>query len=169
MLGSDYRELIVLKRDNALKKNGILIGGILLTTAALLGSLLFGNLLTLLPVFILGFGTWWFWTCNRIEYEYIISGDELTLTKILAESRRKPMMSVSIMKFTAFGPLRDAPQGSHGQTTVIACAAQDETAYYAEFDHDSLGQTRLIWTPNDDILEYLSKHMPRNLNFRYPQ
>ncbi len=168
MLGSDYRELIVLRTDNAAKKNGILIGGALLTVAALIFSLLFGNLLTMIAAFAVGVGTWWLWTCNRIEYEYVITGDELTLTKILAESRRKPMTALLLNKVTAFGRLREAPARTSGQTLVLACAAQDDTAYYADFDHETLGHARLIWTPNDDILEYLSKHLPRNIGFRYP-
>ena len=70
-------------------------------------------------------------------------------------------------KFTAFGNLREAPQPSPSMTLVLACTAQDETAFYADFDHPELGQTRLVWTPNDDILLYLTKHMPRTLGFRW--
>jgi len=167
MLGSDYRELIVPRTDNASKKAGILIGGALVTIAALILSLLFGNILTLIPVAALGIGVWWLWTNNRIEYEYIIAGDELTLTKILAESRRKPMTAISIKKCTAFGKLAEAPARAAGQTIILACSAQDETAYFGDFEHDTLGNTRLIWTPNDDILEYLSKHLPRNIGYRF--
>ena len=123
MLGSDYRELIVLRTDNAAKKNGILIGGALLTVAALIFSLLFGNLLTMIAAFAVGVGTWWLWTCNRIEYEYVITGDELTLTKILAESRRKPMTALSLNKVTAFGRLRErgaaqAPRAAGGDARL---------------------------------------------------
>lgn len=167
MLGSDYRELIVPRLDNQGKKAGILIGGSVLTAIVTLGALLTSRFILLLPALIAGFGTWYLWTQNRIEYEYIISGDELEVTKILAESRRKPMMSISTMKFTAFGNLREAPQPSPSMTLVLACTAQDETAFYADFDHPELGQTRLIWTPNDDILLYLTKHMPRTLGFRW--
>ncbi len=166
MLGSDYRELIVPKTDNALQKAAILIGGSAVTAAAVLLSLFSGYFLLLILAAGIGFGTWFLWTNNRIEYEYVISEDELNITKILAQSRRKPMIAVSVRKFTAFGALRDAPQSSSSQTLVLACSAQDEHAYYAEFDHEKLGQTRLIWTPNDDILKYLCKYLPRNLNFR---
>ncbi len=166
MLGSDYRELIVPKTDNGLQKTLILLGGSALTAALLIFSLLSGFMILLLLATALGFGTWYLWTCKRIEYEYVIAGDELNITKILAQSRRKPMMAVSIKKFTAFGRLSEA-EGSGSRTLVLACSAQDDTAYYADFDHESLGESRLVWTPNDDILEYLSKHLPRNLGFRF--
>ncbi|MBQ8920756.1 MAG: hypothetical protein IJ060_01165 [Oscillospiraceae bacterium] len=166
MLGSDYRELIVPKTDNTLQKALILIGGGALTVVLLLFSLISGYMLMLFLAAGAGFGTWYLWTSKRIEYEYVIAGDELNITKILAQSRRKPMMAVSIKKFTAFGKLPEA-EGGESLTTVLACSAQDENAYYADFEHESLGNTRLIWTPNDDILEYLSKHMPRNLGYRF--
>lgn len=167
MLGSDYRELIVPKLDNQGKKFGMLIGGAALTIAALTFSFISGKFLLLFLVAALGFGTWYFWIQNSIEYEYIISGDELQITKILAQSKRKPLLTVSIKTFTAFGKLKDAEPISDSATKAIACSMQDDTAFYADFDHADYGQTRLIWTPNDDILLYLAKHLPRPLGFRW--
>lgn len=167
MLGSDYRELIVPKSDNAAQRTAILIGGAVLTAACAVFALVSGRPLLLIPAAALGFGTWYLHFINRIEYEYIISGDELTVTKILGESKRKPMLTVSIRKFTAFSPMRDAEPAAAGQTIVLACTAQDDTAFCADFDHEQYGQSRLIWTPNDDILLYLAKHLPRNLGFRW--
>ena len=167
MLGSDYRELIVPKLDNAMKKYALLIGGIALTALILIVSLVSGAFWLLLIAAALGFGTWYLWVQNSIEYEYVISGDELQITKILAQSKRKPMLTVSITKFTAFGKLREAEPAPDSATTVLACSAQDETAFCADFDHDEYGRTRLIWTPNDDILLYLAKHLPRTLGFRW--
>ena len=167
MLGSDYRELIVPKTDNALQRTAILIGGIVLTAASAVFSIVSGRPLLLILTAALGFGTWYLYFINRIEYEYIISGDELCVTKILGESRRKPMLTVSVRKFTAFKPMRDAEPSDAGQTIVLACSAQDDAAFCADFDHEQYGQTRLIWTPNDDILLYLTKQLPRNLGFRW--
>ncbi|MBR3446472.1 MAG: hypothetical protein IKH27_01525 [Oscillospiraceae bacterium] len=167
MLGSDYRELIVPKNDNMLQRAAILIGGAVLTGACAVFALVTGRPLLLIPAAALGFGTWYLHFLNRIEYEYIISGDELSVTKILGESKRKPMLTVSVRKFTAFKPMRDAEPTGSGQTIVLACTAQDDTAFCADFDHDQYGQTRLIWTPNDDILLYLTKQLPRNLGFRW--
>lgn len=167
MLGSDYRELIVPKLDNQAKKYGILIGGVLLTALSVIIALAGGFVWMLVIGLALGFGTWYLFTQERIEYEYIISGDELAVTKIIAESKRKPMLTVSLRKFTAFGSLKDAGAPSDSLTLVLACSAQDSAAFYAEFDHDELGQTRLVLTPNDDILLYLAQHLPRSLGFRW--
>ncbi|MBR3046290.1 MAG: hypothetical protein IKI45_17630 [Oscillospiraceae bacterium] len=167
MLGSDYRELIVPRLDNHAKKYGMLIGGIALTAATVLYALVSGSFWILLISAALGFGTWYFWMQNSVEYEYVISSDELQITKILAESKRKPMLTVTLDKFTAFGRLREAENISSSATTVLACTAQDDTAFCADFDHPEYGQTRLIWTPNDDILLYLVKKLPRSIGFRW--
>ena len=167
MLGSDYRELIVPKLDNYSKKYVILIAGIALTAAAALYALISRHFLILLAATALGFGTWLLFIRNSIEYEYVISGDQLQITKILAQSMRKPMLTVTFDRFTAFGRLKEAENLSSSATTVLACTAQDDTAFYADFDHAELGRTRLIWTPNDDILLYLAKHLSRTLGFRW--
>ena len=167
MLGSDYRELIVPKLDNQTQRSAYLIGGIALTAASAVISFVTGRPLLLILTAALGILTWYFVYTSRIEYEYIISGDELAVTKILSESKRKPMLTVSITKFTAFKSMQEAEPASAAQTIVLACSAQDNTAFCADFDHEQYGQTRLIWTPNDDILLYLDKHLPRNLGFRW--
>lgn len=164
MLGSDYRELIVPRLDSKARSTAVLIGGCALVLAALLLMLLTGKLLLLLLVAALGIGTWYLWTTQRVEYEYIISGDQLEITKILAESRRKPMITVSIKDFTAFRRLTEVTDGSTGQTLVLACSAQDDTAYCADMEQQNM---RIVFTPNEDILRYLELHLPRSLNFRY--
>ncbi len=165
MLGSDYRELIVPKLDNSGKAAGILIGGGLLTLVLAALSFLTTTFLLFLAT-AAGVATWYFWTQERIEYEYIISGDQLDVTKIIAQSKRKPMLTVSIRKFESFCNLRDAADAG-SRTLVLACSGQDSSAFCADFDHEELGATRLVFTPNDDILLYLSKHLPRNLGFRW--
>ena len=167
MLGSDYRELIVPRLDNSAKKYGILLGGCALTLVSVVIALVSGRFIMLLLSLVLGFGTWYLFTQERVEYEYIISGDELEVTKIIAESKRRPMLTVSLKKFTAFGALKEADAPGQSQTLVLACSAQDTSAFYADFDHDEYGQTRLVFTPNDDILLYLAKHLPRTLGFHW--
>jgi len=167
MLGSDYRELIVLKRDNNGKKIGILAGGIAACVLTVLLAIITGRMLLLMLTLLAGFATWYFYVQNCIEYEYVISGDELVITKILAESKRKPLLTVSILKFTAFGNLSEAEPVGSGTTLVLACAEQNADTYYADFDHEDYGQTRLLLSPNEDILLYFAKKLPRNLGFRY--
>ena len=166
MLGSDYRELIVPRLDQQSKPTiTLIVGGIAVAACAALFFMTHSMLLILLAA--AGFGTWYFWRQSQVEYEYVIFGDEVRITKIIAQSKRKELLTTSLGKFTAFGNLSEAPAMHPGQALVLACAAQDNSAYYADFNHESFGQTRLLITPDDAILEYLSHHLPRTLNFRY--
>lgn len=166
MLGSDYRELIVPKLDNKSKRTAILIGGIAGVILLAAASFVISPLILLLAAGAAA-ATWYFVTANRIEYEYVISGDELVITKIIAESRRKHLLTVSIMQFDAFGRLADAPPIAGSQTLAIACSAQDSSTYYADFDHEEFGQTRLLITPDENILTYFDKKLPRRIGFSY--
>lgn len=167
MLGSDYRELIVPRLDQPNKPIITLIGGGIAVAVCIVLLFLTHSLLLLLVAAAVGFGTWYFWRQAQVEYEYVIFGDEVRITKIIAQSKRKEMLVTSLARFTAFGNLSDAPQPAPGQTLVQACALQDSSAYYADFSHESYGQTRLLFTPDASILEYLSNHLPRSLGFRY--
>ncbi len=167
MLGSNYRELIVPKRDNIALRYGGTAVGILLIVLLVVIAFAISRMVVLLLTLPLGFGVWWFYTHQCIEYEYIIAEDQLTVTKLLAQSKRKEMLVVSMRTFKAFGKLNAAESLQSGQTLVLACSAQDASAYYAGFEHETLGMTRLVFTPNEDILLYLEKHLPRTLHFRY--
>jgi len=167
MLGSDYRELIVPRADQQKKCTAILIGGIILIAALILLFMILRSIIMFLVIAAAGFGTWYLFNQNRIEYEYVIFGDEVRITKIIAQNKRKEMLTASLRRFTAFGSLADAPQLTDAQTLVLACAAQDSSAYYADFEHEEYGQTRLVMTPDDSILDYIAKHLPRNVQFDY--
>ena len=167
MLGSDYRELIVPRAGQEEKSKFILIGGIVAVGALVALFFVTNSIITLLLAAAAGFGTWFLRSRSQIEYEYVIFGDEFRVTKIIAQTKRSEMLTCSLKTFTAFGSLAEAPQLSASQTLVLACTAQDHTAYFADFDHEQYGQTRLLFTPDASILDYLSKHMPRTIGFRY--
>lgn len=165
MLGSDYRELIVPKQYGQNKTLCLMIACGAVAVLTLAGALLTGAYALLLLTLAAGFGIWFFWFTGQIEYEYIISGDEMRITKIIAQSRRKELFVFTLGNVTAFG--RNADAGDSGsRTLVLACSLPDQSAYYADLDHQQYGQTRLLITPNSDILQYFEKHLPRRLNFR---
>lgn len=167
MLGSDYRELIVPRADQQKKCTAILMGGIILIAALVLLFIIVQSILLFLVIAAVGFGTYYLLNQSRVEYEYVIFGDEVRITKIIAQNKRKDMLTASLKRFTAFGNLAEAPQLTDSQTLVLACAAQDGSAYYADFEHETYGQTRLVITPDDSILAYIADHLPRNVRFDY--
>lgn len=167
MLGSNFFEALVPKQNTGGKAIATAIVGIVVTLLLAIVSILMQMYLLLILAMAAGFATWYLTISCQVEYEYVIAEDEFTITKVIAQSRRKPMVSTSLQKMTAFGHLSEASPLPDSHTLVLACATQDNSAYYAEFPHESYGNVRLIFTPDDRFLTYFAKHLPRNLQFRY--
>lgn len=166
MLGSNFFEQLVQKENTGAKAKMTILLGSLLTLVLIIGSFVLGFFLLLLAM-AAGFLTWYLATNCEIEYEYVMAEEELTITKIIAQRKRKEMISTTLLKFTAFGKLSEAPSLPDSTTLVIACAAENENTYFAEFPHESYGNVRLLMTPDEQFLSYFAKKLPRNLNFRY--
>lgn len=168
MFNPHYCEALVKREPESNSKPMlILAGGCFLTLAAAVVALFTGFFFLLLFSLAFAFGTWYLYTNEQVEYEYIFSGDELVITKIIAERKRKPMISVSLNRATAFGKLSEAEQLQDHVTLVLACRCQDEDTYYMQLTHESYGEVRLLLTPTERCLQYCSDHLPRTLRFRY--
>lgn len=170
MFNPNYCEALVKKEQGTgFHNKGLLITvlGVVLTVLVTLVAILF----TLYPLLVvsvgLAFATWYLVGNQRVEYEYIFSDDELAVTKIIAETRRKPMITVSLRQATAFGKLSEAPPAAEGITTVLACRAQDEDAYFLDVTHPEYHDVRLILTPTERCLQFCADHLPRTLRFHY--
>lgn len=160
MLGADYMELIVPRREyrgKGLRLAAAAFVGIVLSAGLIVLAFATGMMLLLFLVMLTGFAGWLLWRREKVEYEYVLSGDELRVTKIIAQSKRKELICVSLRDFQVRGRLSAAEPLSESATLVLACAAQDDTAYFADFDHSDYGATRLVFTPDSRMLEYLDK------------
>lgn len=170
MFNPNYCEALVKKEQGqGLQNKGmmiLMIGAVLVVLVTLIAVLL--GLYPLLLVSIgLGFGTWYLSNNQRIEYEYIFSDDDFTITKIIAEGKRKPLIEVSMKQVTAFGKLSEAAPCGDQITLVLACRAEDEDAYYMDVTHPEYHEVRIVFTPTERCLQFCSDHLPRILRFHY--
>lgn len=101
---------------------------------------------------------------SQIEYEYTFTNGELDIDKIIAQSRRKEMISVQVSKFTAFG-LYDlsVPEETDDMTVVYATDNIMSHEYYADFQHEEYGSTRLIFCPDERMIDNINKFIPKKL------
>ena len=77
--------------------------------------------------------------------------------------KRQRLLSTKIGDFTAFGKLEEAPEAADKVTTVLVTDGTNEGAYYADFRHQSAGNVRLIFTPNEKTMEGVKMFLPRQL------
>jgi hypothetical protein len=146
-------------KDNA-KKVALIAGTIVLA------GLLLVFLMGLFPFNIVLFfgaiyGCYYLFTGLDCEYEYIITNGDLDIDKIIAKRKRKRLISVKISTFEDFGKYNANSKPADGVTTVLAGENSGEGDYYADFKHPTLGNVRLIFTPNEKTITGMKPYFSR--------
>lgn len=142
--------------------------GVIVVSAFCLYLVLIGIIMALLLVFAAIYGGFYLISGLNAEYEYIVTNGEIDIDKIIAQRKRKRLITAKPSKFEAFGKLADAPDVS-GITVVEANGIPDEDAedYYIDFTHDSFGKVRLIFTPTERTIEAITPFLPRPVKVEY--
>ena len=120
-------------------------------------------MLGLILAAVAGYGTYFAVQGSYVEYEYTFTNGELDVDKIVAKKKRTAMVSTDIKKFTAFGKYTDGMDESADMTVVIASDNIASHEYYADFQHEEYGLTRLIFAPDERILDNIKKSLPPQL------
>lgn len=110
------------------------------------------------------YGGYYLVTNLDVEYEYIFTNGELDVDKIIAQRKRKRLCSVRIGAAVEFGQVEDGSNTDGAETYVRASADdEDQTDYFIRLNHKSLGDTVLIFTPNEEMLGLIKPYVPRNI------
>ncbi|MBP0955485.1 MAG: hypothetical protein J6M90_07570 [Oscillospiraceae bacterium] len=147
-----YAEYMVTKRPSGgdtVKK--VLLALAMLLVSAVLFLIFFP--VGILLIFLVFYGGYYLFTGLYTEYEYIITNGTLDVDKISGKRSRKRLISADIAKFERFGLLSQAPDVPDGATTVLASSNDGAAEYYADYKHKSGGMVRLIFSPNDKIID----------------
>ncbi|MCM1132319.1 MAG: DUF6106 family protein [Ruminococcus flavefaciens] len=124
---------------------------------------LFGFLGIILAVFT-GIMTFISHRNTQVEYEYTFTNGDLDIDKIIAQSKRKEMISTQVSKFTAFGKYDlSVPEETADMTVVYASDNIMSHEYYADFQHEEYGNTRLVFCPDERMLSNINNCLPRQL------
>lgn len=164
-----FAEQLVQKQQGAAAKTRrmlIILAGILLTLATAALALGIGGLFTFLGLMIaVGFGYGTYFTVQNmdVEYEYSFTNGELDVDKIIAKKKRREMLSVDVGKFNDFGRYSDDIPETKGMTIIFASDNIASNEYYADFNHADYGSARLVFSPDEKMLEKVTKALPRAL------
>lgn len=153
------------------KRSVMLVGGVMITILLTVGAMLmlaapiiaFAGLLFAAGA---GYGTYFYVQNTDVEYEYTFTNGELDIDKIIAKKRRKSLVSVDISKFADFGKYEDSSEETDDMTVVIASNNIANQEYFADFPHEEYGSTRLIFCPDERMVENINKFLPRALRSR---
>ena len=161
-----YAEQLVVKQSDSsdqMKKIGIIVGGIAVILALLYVTVF------IMPIAIIAacgaaYGAYWLLTCQNVEYEYTVTNGSVDIDKIISRRKRVSLISVEVKDFTDFGEYSSVNDNFSG-TTVMAVGEDDEL-YFADFHNEQYGETRLVFSPNEKILNCIKPYLPRTLKTR---
>ena len=167
----NFAEQLVKKNETNADKTrrfSMMIVGILFSAALLLLTLFQARspLLVLLGFALAaaaGYGTYYFVQNTYVEYEYTFTNGELDVDKIIAKKKRRPMLSTSIRQFTDFGRYEEGMEETADMTVIMATDNIASHEYYADFTDETVGSARLIFVPDERMLENIRKFLPAKL------
>ncbi|WP_297960089.1 hypothetical protein [uncultured Ruminococcus sp.] len=170
----NFAEQLVKKNETSADKTRrvlMIIVGVLFSIAlAALAVLQLRNPLVALLGFALaivaGYGTFHIVQNTKVEYEYAFTNGELDVDKIIAKKKRKEMVSANIRQLTAFGKYEDGMEETEDLTVIFATDNIAEHEYYADFNDENYGSTRLVFAPNERMLENIQKFLPARLRHK---
>ena len=167
----NFAEQLVKKNETSSDKARrvvMLIVGVLFTVSLALLSLLQSGrpIVSFLGLFLAaaaGYGTYYFVQNTYVEYEYTFTNGELDVDKIIAKKKRRGMLSTSIRQFTDFGKYDNGMDETDDMTVILATDNIASHEYYADFTDETVGKARLIFVPDDRMLENIRKFLPARL------
>ena len=168
----NFHETLVTKRpsgSDTAKRIGIVIVGMFLAAVVFF----FAFVLFPLNLVIAGgimYGAYYLVSGLDTEYEYTVTNNEIDFDKISGRRSRKRLITADIKLFENFGKISDAPETPSDCTVVQVSDNTGENEYFADFKHASLGNVRIIFTPDEDMIgaiePYLSGPLKNELKRR---
>lgn len=162
-------QLVEKRRTGADTAKKILVSAAALILASFFMYLAMMGMLTMVifAVAILGGGVWLLGSFN-IEYEYIVTNNEMDIDKIIGRRKRKRMITVDISSAEEFAPY-PANHDVAADATVHAYSGSETDAYYLVVNHSGYGRVKLIFNPNERIREAIMQELPNTLRIKLRQ
>ncbi|MBQ7131547.1 MAG: hypothetical protein IJO29_03160 [Oscillospiraceae bacterium] len=164
---TNFSEQLVIRElqpADVFKRVTIIVGTALLSLALFfLGVVLTGWFFIL---WMLGIGAIYLgyriYTSTYVEYEYIVTGNELDIDKIIAQRKRERLITVKLSKFKSISRSEEF-EPSDDDATVVLAYGEDSEDWCAEVEHDSIGDVRLCFSPNKRTLLTMNQYLPAKL------
>ena len=160
-MGDSYTEQLV--RQNAsseiLMKKVLMIVGIVVLFFITM-KFPFLTILTVIGIVALIY-RWRRWKC--VEYEYIYFNGELDIDRILGMEARKKLISISAKDMEVLAPTGSSELRAYQQLKVYDCSSKTGNKTYEIVGKLKGQNVRIIFEPNDIILEGMRFYAPRKV------
>ena len=159
-------QLVVKARTGSDRAKAVLIIlGMAVLAAALLFLSLILNFYILLLAIAVVVGGIYLLNGLSVEYEYIITNNELDIDKIIGRRKRKRMITVDLSRAENFCcyPMQEEPDAD---ATVHATTGLEKDARYLFAAHKDYGKVGVIFNPNKITREAIVREFPNALRAR---
>jgi hypothetical protein len=159
-----FHEQIVKKQNSGLRLLAM-IGVIAGFSLALIAAFIFLSFIFPMSMLIMAgllYLGWYVVTGFNIEYEYILTNDELDIDKIIAKRKRKRLISIKMASVSEFAKLSN-DNADAGNRTLVDCAGNELPRVVMDFKHERMGDCRLLFTPSEEMTSEMVKVLPRAL------
>ena len=167
----NFAEYLVKKQPDSndkMKKAGILCLLILLCAVTIFFALTV-NLFILFITVALIYGGYYLLTGLNVEYEYSVTNDELDVDKIIARRKRTHLITVDIGSFVSFAPFTEQVEDRPNATLVLCADNTGEGEYYADLTTEEYGETRIVFTPNQKVVDAVKAALSPQLRLKIQQ
>ena len=163
-----FKEQLVKRRPNiktAMAKVGIVLAAIFLILIVALAPVEILNLFFPILMAAIIFGAYILFRRFNIEYEYVLTNNELDIDIIYGKSRRKRIFTSSVRDFEAFRQtgsteMEHSFSGANVKADYSGGFGGDDAQY--EFVSAYKGKKmRIIFEPNQDLLSSIIPHLKR--------
>lgn len=144
---------------------GILLSVILFALSAVFGLFSIGFVL----IALVWYGAVILMRTRTIEYEYILTNNELDVDKIIARNGRKRLLTVDFKEILICASTEDSAHRHEFEATeqigkVFDCTGDKERGgvYFIDF-HMNEQRCRLLFQPLSKMLQEVKKYNPRNI------
>lgn len=157
----------IIKRKKGIKENIITLAIILCVPSLVyLSIMLMVTPIAPLTFFIIAgilFLAYWLISKMNVEFEYIITNNELDIDKIVSKKTRKRLITIDLKKVDCVAPVATTAQKnelSKSATNVLyADSGLAENSFFINFEKD--GQTyRVFLTPTEKMLDAMKLFAP---------
>ena len=145
------------------KKTGIIIAAIIVAIAAFTFGGTFLGPLVVVGVFI---GASYLVKGMNLEYEYILTNNELDIDKIMNKERRKRCFTVDLNEINIMAHvdngMKKAELDRAQKTIDVSSGQKGPNTYALVFMHENT-LTKMIFEPNDDLKQLIYRQVPSKI------
>lgn len=158
-----YLEYIIKQKYTFLKVMAVIslyLGATVLSIGVFILGLMSSAVMQFFALILAGlfFGAWWLSSKLCVEYEYIVTNDELDVDRIVAKKTRRRLLTVSVKNFEEFGvATEDVVKAKRDASVKVFLDAsigkKSDNRYYAIFLNKQSQKMMLVFNPTGKMLD----------------